>query len=918
MKPRSFFKERLLARWCEVFLLSTMAGFAAAQDHPVIAPECAVSTFRVPEGFEIRLVAAEPALANPMTLALDEAGRIYISLAHTYRYGPQGSPVEPPSNPILRLELGPDSWAARHQVVAAGFANPVMGLAARGQKLWITNLNQVLVAELDGDGRAQDFKPIVRDADTPWNPFGMYRLAFGPDGLLYLSIGDHPIQLSGANNAVKVRGNTGAVFRLQPDGSNLELLLQGMRAPFAFDISPFGDLWVLSNGEGNPNRLIHAIPGADYHFQTRAVDWEWLAGRHPLAPPVRENPPGAHTAILVCRSAAFPEEYQGNLLVSNWGAHGFPSANHVILRHILDERGEVVKSEPFLTTTDPRFRPTQIAFAPDGGLYLLDWYGQDDENDLTGRLYKISYIGRNRTGPGALAPALAAAEELWALRRRASPEALPQIEKKFEHGDPRVRRLAAALLRELGLRSPRIAERLGDADPAVQVEAALSLEGNERLAALGRALRQGAARIPRLRYRAALELARQGREEDFQELLEDTAAEARLAGLIALDEAFHEGPRAAAARRTLASRLSRPGAVPLLDLLDLAGRWPHADFKEPILAQIEKPLPAAEFTRAIAVLRRLGVPMARDPLGAAVRRFLAAVCAGTTALAEAGEKSGALEVLPVVWPDPGALGVLEKLLREADPALRARAQEVLAALGAGDPACIEICRKLAVDGGADLEARLDALTALPKLEPQLEPRLWRELLESPSREIAEAAARLLRVRKGQPEAAALLDKTASLPEPEPAGKEALRQRVLARLPSGNKALGRLAFNLHPCHQCHLPRGGDPLLGPPLQGIASLQPPEYLVDSILYPSQVVKTGYQAEAVVTRKGEVLAGRIVADGDDLVITSGPGVQRRVPLAQVKGREEQKLSIMPEGLEQEMTEAELVDLAAYLASLR
>ena len=42
----------------------------------------------------------------------------------------------------------------------------------------------------------------------------------------------------------------------------------------------------------------HSIPGADYHFQTRAVDWEWLAGRHPLAPPVWENPAGAHTAVL--------------------------------------------------------------------------------------------------------------------------------------------------------------------------------------------------------------------------------------------------------------------------------------------------------------------------------------------------------------------------------------------------------------------------------------------------------------------------------------------------------------------------------------------------------------------------------------------------------------------------------------------
>ncbi|MEZ6076994.1 MAG: hypothetical protein R3C56_15395 [Pirellulaceae bacterium] len=124
-------------------------------------------------------------------------------------------------------------------------------------------------------------------------------------GLVYLCVGDHPTN-PGPTTGVAVRGNTGAVFRFKPDGSNIELLVQGMRVPFSFDIDPFGELWVLSNSEGNPNRLIHAIVGGDYHFQTRAVDWPWLAGKHPLAPPVWENPPGAHTAVLAYYSSAFP------------------------------------------------------------------------------------------------------------------------------------------------------------------------------------------------------------------------------------------------------------------------------------------------------------------------------------------------------------------------------------------------------------------------------------------------------------------------------------------------------------------------------------------------------------------------------------------------------------------------------------
>lgn len=140
-----------------------------------------------------------------MTMAVDEQNRIYVSLAHTYRYGAEGAPVESPSNPVIRLELDAVGRVARRSEVVAGFADPVMGLAVRNGHIWATNLNQVFTAELDEHGQAAERQIIVQDAETPWNPFGMYRVAFGRDGLLYLCVGDHPTKLSGPNNQVAVR-----------------------------------------------------------------------------------------------------------------------------------------------------------------------------------------------------------------------------------------------------------------------------------------------------------------------------------------------------------------------------------------------------------------------------------------------------------------------------------------------------------------------------------------------------------------------------------------------------------------------------------------------------------------------------------------------------------------------------------------
>ena len=385
-----------------------------------------------------------------------------------------------------------------------------------------------------------------------------------------------------AKSAVRLDNNgSGAVFRFRDDGADLELLLEGMRAPFALGFTPFGRLWVITNGEGSPNCLLDAVRGTDYRFRNRGPnDWSWLTGAEPLAAPAWENPPGAHTAVLPYYSSAFPEQYWGNLFVSNFGVHGEPAKKNEVLRLILDDRGRVVRREPFISSSDPKFRPTQVSLAPDGSLYMLDWYGKDDENDLTGRLYRIRYTGKNAlsnnggglenrnhaqrakskaallaAGPSASLPvigkalsgddALAAAEALWTLRQSGWTSASDHIRVALSHQDWRVRRLALQLLREMDRQQNEELRKLqSDLDPAVQIEAALGFrDAAARCTALVQTLRGGAAKIRRLRFMAALEIARYGQDEHFAALLTADDPDVRLAGLIALDEAFYESSK---------------------------------------------------------------------------------------------------------------------------------------------------------------------------------------------------------------------------------------------------------------------------------------------------------------------------------------------------------------------------------------
>ena len=108
----------------------------------------------------------------------------------------------------------------------------------------------------------------------------MFVLEWGPDGKLYMSVGNHNIDIVGPERSISARGSSGMIMRMNPDGTSMERLVHGLRVPYSFEYDPFGQLWLLSNGEGNPDRFVRVIEGVDYHCYSRpGIGNEWLAGR---------------------------------------------------------------------------------------------------------------------------------------------------------------------------------------------------------------------------------------------------------------------------------------------------------------------------------------------------------------------------------------------------------------------------------------------------------------------------------------------------------------------------------------------------------------------------------------------------------------------------------------------------------------
>jgi putative heme-binding domain-containing protein len=791
----------------------------------------------------------------------------------------------------------------------------------------------------------------------------------------------------------------------------MERLVHGLRVPYSFEYDPFGQLWLLSNGEGNPNRFVRVIDGVDYHCYSRpAVDSDWLSGKHPLAPPCFSLPSGACTQLVRYYGAAFPESYQGSLLLDNWGAHGFNGGNRAIFRYVPDDRGTITSRETFLSCADPHFRPSHVVLDPDGNLLVADWYGRDDESDLTGRIWRVKYTGPDRPtvqhrldgdgwnddryavaalgsphhlirdkaiqeliahGPRVIdrladhaasaREPLGAANALWVLLRIGTPQAQAAIASGARHADWRVRRLAVNILRRYRLDSAAaVARQLGSDDhPAVRLEAALAHSQPEAIrASLLAALKHGADRDEHLRYEAAWHLAKHADSRTFAPLLSSLEETIRLTGLIAIDIACFEGfASKPLALKALAHALEDPERKTdhelLLTLAQLNGDPSIGAALEKLLARTD--LPPRLIARALLVLRSKTFSPHQSLSAAATRRFLDELEKGSIKLklSDAAERTLFFELLEAAGPTEFTLKQLGLQLTAASP-VRSAALGLARKFGSKASGLAEPLWPRALDPRGNPLDRLEMVATLACIEASPTKANWERLLADDNALVRFEAVREWRHFKDKPELvealvrrvpdllkhdragkddlavvlrqlavpAAVLDKL-GLPEPD-TDKDQLATRLLAaaaKVPLAERQqkvlLGRRVFERTGCVKCHTTVTDNTLLAPSLKGIATAQKVDYLVESVLHPSKIIKTGYESEQVLTVQGKVLSGLIKEDGAFLRILTAEG-ETRLAKKDVAERAVQKVSIMPEGQEKLISFPEFLDLLIYLLSFK
>ncbi len=902
----------------------------------------------LPEGYALELAAASPLVTHPIMGCLDDRGRLFVGDAVGVNWNKAQLEKAPPNRVLMLEDTDGDGIYDKSSVFADKMTFP-QGACWLNGSLYVGSPPSLWkLTDTDNDGVADKREEIVTGFDYTGNAADIHGPFLNPvNGRLYWCHGRKGHKVAQKDGTLVDESLACGIWSCRPDGGDVQWHSLGCGDnPVEVDFTPEGDVIGVQNlyySQPRGDTIIHWLYGGVYERADQLKAIEHLP-RTLEKMPVMYN--FGHVAVSgACFWNGFGSSKALSFMVTHFNTQR-------LVRMELTPDGSTYKAveNEFLKLHTPDIHLTDVMEDPrDGSLLLID----------TGGWFRI----------GCPSSLMAKSDILGAIYRIKPVKPLKHL---VAAGHGTLRKNTQALIAELGSPSPQVRRRALEALAQDMPE-----DASKDHAVIARQLRQmlRASLDPTLEH-SVLQLAQQTglvSLDDLQKETDSTALRRMLVSFVPDDASSLNLSMTVAAKH-----LDSTDAALARTALGIVTS--HEDADESITPRLMKWLDDGRLSgeRQAALEAFCAALLSKPETQKLVGRMLSKAGAESIALRVlAAQTTGAvndawlapLDHILATTPTPLVLDAVKKLRStHFDPALQALAADTqrplairLKALDAarsvkltGDT--FAMVKGVLADPAASAAAKIQAagmLVAAPMTPEQcaetaplfaslgpvelktLLPLLKKSKDAEVTRRIAAEIAKNPAIASQQEShyRTALADLPVDIFETiiHPAYTRAteaqeLKKRQLSPLAekvaaSGSAERGKAAFaaGKGTCIACHKIGDQGRAIGPDLSKIGAIRTERDLLESILFPSNTLARDYEAHIIETADGQQTLGVIKSHtAEGLLVVDIAGQEKTVPHQSITGDTTLTTSLMPMGLDQTLPEGELLDLVAYLRSLK
>ena len=828
---------------------------------------------------DLALAVEDPDVVTPIGIAVDSRDRVFVLESHTHQ-PPMDYPG--PKGDIVKVfeDTNGDGQLDSMNIFAEGIEEGLnIAFSPEGNLYVVTSKSVFVYYDRDSDGISDQSKELL-SLTEPKNVYAhaaILSIAFSADGWMYIGRGN----TGGAawvfqgtdGNSVSGYGDGGNIMRAKLDGSGLEEFATGFWNPFDMTFDNYGRLMVADNDPDSrgPNRLVHVVEGGDYGYKSifggsgihpySAWNGE-LPGTLPYAVALGEAPSGLLNASL----AGLPKDYANQMLCTIW------EESTIVRINMQEEGASVTGDAEVIIAGGEDFRAVAFAANSKGDIYFTDWVLRDYSNHRRGRIWKLT-TKRNVERLEMRGPFDKILPRENPIAVIASTSEFETLKEKLKSRDPFVVH-AAVMALSRGDHKEKLIAALDDADPDVRLGVLLALRksGDKQTEYVAEMFLQDPD--PRIRNMALIWIG-SGQITERRKDLEKALSSGEVSS--ALFETYLE-----------TVRVLQPEFVDS-----------YQNKRKPNAGSLERTLPK-DFISSIV----------SDPA-----------------------KPGRIKVFALRYlKDPRKHKdlIMNLLEKETDPEIRL---EIIRALkNFRDADLADLLLEITQDNANSERIRSEAIVSLSSQSVDKSEQIL-PLLHDDEENIQIEAARYLRSKVDDERIKKEFeDKLAS------SDSDALKQQLMLGLDQqlkhrsaittneewqellagkGDNDRGRRVFysSTSTCSACHAIDGEGGDLGPDLSNVGQSKNRNQLLRAVLSPSDELSPEWQGWYIRLKDGAIHQGRQidVKAGSIVIYTQSNGFVS-FDIKDIEDYGLVRTSLMPEGLERNLTDQDLRDLLAFL----